>query len=59
MKELMKAILLYVTIIAGVLYICAIDSLYDNGWLLVATLLMALLIYVCKKLLKNKGENKD
>lgn len=48
-KLILKGILLYTTIIAAMLYICGVDSIYDNGYFLPATGIVALLIYICYK----------
>ena len=48
-KLILKGILLYTTRRAAVLYVCGIDSIYDNGYFLPATGIVALLIYICYK----------
>lgn len=48
-KLILKGILLYTTIITAILYICGVDSIYDNGYFLPATGIVALLIYICYK----------
>ena len=46
-KLILKGILLYTTIIAVIFYICGIDSIYDNGYFLFTTIIIASLIYIC------------
>ena len=48
-KLILKGILLYTTIILTTIYICGVDSIYDNGYFLPATGIVALLIYICYK----------
>lgn len=48
-KLILKGILLYTTMILAMLYICGVDSIYDNGYFLPATGIVALLIYICYK----------
>lgn len=48
-KLILKGILLYTTMILAMLYICGVDSIYDNGYFLPATSIVALLIYICYK----------
>lgn len=48
-KLILKGILLYTTMILAILYICGVDSIYDNGYFLLATGIVALLIYICYK----------
>lgn len=45
-KLILKGILLYTTMILAMLYICGVDSIYDNGYFLPATGIVALLIYI-------------
>lgn len=48
-KLILKGILLYTTMILAILYICGVDSIYDNGYFFPATGIVALLIYICYK----------
>ena len=48
-KLILKGILFYTTIIVAMLYICGVDSIYDNGYFFPATGIVALLIYICYK----------
>ena len=48
-KLILKGILLYTTITLTTIYICSVDSIYDNGYFLPATGIVALLIYICYK----------
>ena len=56
-KLILKGILLYTTIIVAMLYICGMDSIYDNGYFLLATGIMALLIYICYKTITEEEAN--
>lgn len=56
-KLILKGILLYTTIIAAMLYICVVDSIYDNGYFLPATGIVALLIYICYKTITKEEAN--
>ena len=56
-KLILKGILLYTTIIAAMLYICGVDSIYDNGYFLPTTGIMALLIYICYKTITEEEAN--
>lgn len=49
MKLILKGILVYTTIILTLCYIGGIDNLFDNGYILPATGIVALLIYICYK----------
>ena len=53
-KLILKGILLYTTIIVAMLYVCGVDSIYDNGYFLPATGIVALLIYICYKTITEK-----
>lgn len=48
-KLILKGLLFYTTIILSILYVCSVDSIYDNNYFLTATGIVALLIYVCYK----------
>lgn len=50
----LKGILLYTTIIATMLFVGGIDSLFDNGWLIEAGLFVAGLIYACYKFITEE-----
>lgn len=56
-KLILKGILLYTTIIAAILYICGVDSIYDIGYFLPATGIVALLIYICYKTITKEEAN--
>lgn len=56
-KLIIKGILLYTTIITTMLYMCGIDSIYDNGYFFVATSIIALLIYACYKTITKQEAN--
>lgn len=53
-KLILKGILLYTTMILAMLYICGVDSIYDNGYFLPATGIVALLIYIYATRLSQK-----
>lgn len=53
-KITLKGILLYATIIAGVLYISGIDSIFEEGYFIIATFIVALLIFTCCKTISKK-----
>ena len=68
MKLILKGILLYTTIISVVLFICSIDSLYNNGYFGIAFFVIfieGLLCYLCistediYKLTYNNPNNMD
>lgn len=56
-KLILKGILLYTTMILAMLYICGVDSIYDNGYFLPATGIVALLIYICYKTITEEEAN--
>lgn len=56
-KLILKGILLYTTIIAAMLYICGVNSIYDNGYFLPAIGIVALLIYICYKTITEEEAN--
>lgn len=56
-KLILKGILLYTTMILAMLYICGVDGIYDNGYFLPATGIVALLIYICYKIITEKEAN--
>lgn len=56
-KLILKGILLYTTIIVVILYVCGVDSTYDNGYFFLATSIVALLIYICYKTITKKEAN--
>lgn len=56
-KLILKGILLYTTMILAILYICGVDSIYNNGYFLPATGIVALLIYICYKTITKEEAN--
>lgn len=48
-KLILKGLLFYTTIILSILYVCSVDSIYNNNYFLTATGIVALLTYVCYK----------
>ena len=48
-KLILKGILLYMTILAIVLFILSVDALYNSGWFILSFALCALLCYICNK----------
>ena len=53
-KLICKGVLLYVTILATILIVCSIDSLFDNGYFLKAILIMIALISICYKTISEE-----
>ena len=53
-KLILKGILLYTTIIVVILYVCGVDSIYNNCYFFPATGIVALLIYICYKTITNE-----
>ena len=51
----LKGILLYITIIVCIISAASVDSLYDRGYLIIATATCVALIYICYKVI-NKEE---
>lgn len=49
-----KGILLYTTFILSMLYIGGVDSIYDQGYFIPATIVVATLIYVCYKTISEQ-----
>lgn len=56
-KLILKGILLYTTMILAILYICGVDSIYDNGYFLPVTGIVTLLIYICYKTITEEEAN--
>lgn len=56
-KLILKGILLYATIILAMMYICGVDSIYDNSYFFPATGIVALLIYICYKTITEEEAN--
>lgn len=54
-KLIIKGVLLYITTLVTLLYMCGIDSIYDNGYFFHDLILIAILIGVCYKTI-NKEE---
>lgn len=53
-KLIIKGVLLYVTILVILLYMCGIDSIYDNGYFFHGLILIAILIGVCYKTISKE-----
>lgn len=53
-KLVFKGILLYTTIIAVILFIGGVDSIYDNGYFTEGIILVAGMIYACYKCINEK-----
>lgn len=51
-KQVFKGILLHTTMIALMLFIAGIDSLYDKGYLFPSIMVIAALLYACFKVTK-------
>ena len=54
-KLIIKGVLLYITTLVTLLYMCGIGSIYDNGYFFHGLILVAILIGVCYKTI-NKEE---
>ena len=54
-KLIIKGMLLYITILATIIFMMGIDSIYDNGYFLQGFVLIVLLIGICCKTI-NKEE---
>ena len=54
-KLIIKGVLLYITTLVTSLYMCGIDSIYDNGYSFHGLILVLILIGVCYKTI-NKEE---
>lgn len=50
-KLIAKGVLLWITILAVVLYISGIDSIIDNGFLIGITLSIVIMCFACYKLI--------
>lgn len=50
-KLIYKGMLLYVTTLISVLWICGIEFLVDKGYFIPYTLIMVSLIYLCYKII--------
>nr|DAR02424.1 MAG TPA: hypothetical protein [Crassvirales sp.] len=50
-KLIYKGVLLYVTTLISVLWICGIEFLVDKGYFIPYTLIMVSLIYLCYKII--------
>lgn len=48
-KLICKGVLLYVTTLVVMLWLCGIDSIMEQGYFIPWTLVMAILIYACYK----------
>ena len=51
---ILKGLLLGVTILFTTLYICGIDSLYDNNILLPSSIVIGILLLLCRFLITEK-----
>ena len=54
-KLIIKGMLLYITILATIIFMMGINSIYDNGYFFYSVMLVAALIFVCYKTI-NKEE---
>lgn len=48
-KLIIKGVLLYVTTFIVILWICGIDSIYDNGYFIYSIFIVIALVYTCYK----------
>ena len=53
-KLVMKGMLLYITILATIIFMMGIDSIYDQGYFFHGLILVAALIFVCYKVINKK-----
>ena len=49
-----KGILLYTTIFLTLLYLCGIDSIYDNGYFIEGLLIIITLICICYNIISSE-----
>lgn len=54
LKLLCKGVLLYVTTLVAILWLCGIDSIVEQGYFIPWTLVMVILIYICYKCISYK-----
>lgn len=52
-KLILKGILLYMTILAIVLFIVSVENLYNNGWFMHSFMVCVLLCYACYKCISD------
>lgn len=53
-KLILKGLLLYTTVLFTLLFIAAIDSIYDNGWFIQSAIICTIFIYTCYKLISKE-----
>lgn len=53
-KLILKGMLLYVTAFAVMLFILGVDSIYDNGYFIQSLIAIAVMCYVCYKLISEE-----
>lgn len=53
-KFILKGVLLYVTTLVAMLFICGVDSIMEQGYFISWTSIMVLLIYVCYKTISKE-----
>jgi hypothetical protein len=46
---ILKGVLLYVTLFFTLLFICGVDSIYDNGYFIHCIVILAVLFLLCYK----------
>lgn len=56
-KLILKGILLYTTIMVIILYVCGVESLYDNGYFFITTSIIVVLVYACCKTITQEEIN--
>lgn len=49
LKIIIKGVLLYVTTLLSIIYICGIDSIIESDYFILLTLMVVVLIYSCYK----------
>lgn len=53
-KIILKGILFYSTFILCILFVCGIDSIYEQGYLFIGLFVIISLIYLCKTIISEE-----
>ena len=56
-KLILKGILFYTTVVAFLLFICSVDSLYNEGYFFRATFIVAILGFACELSISEEEVN--
>lgn len=54
LKLISKGLLLHMTVLFTLLFVIAIDSIYDNGWFIQSIIICVTLIYACYKFISKE-----